>query len=435
MVSENRTKSRRAIEALRSGVPNQDAVHALGSSQPELEKIFRERLKIAREGFREGRQSEGMLITGDFGSGKSHLLEYFKHIALEENFICSKIVVSKETPLYNPAKLYRSAVDSAVIPGRRGTALVEIATRLNFADEAYSRFFEWVHSPGSGLNAQFAATVYLYEYARSNDELRDRIVRFWSGDPLKLSELKKYLKEMGEAATYKIDKATVKELAQQRYSFLPHLVIAAGYSGWVLLVDEAELIGRYSLRQRACSYSEIARFSGELEGISLPGLISIFAMSGDFESVVLDYRNDEEKIPAKYKESGNNDDSLMACQAERGMRLIRQDKLPLERLNPEKIRQTYDLLRPVYTAAYGWEPSSECSIHDPTARIRQHVKRWITEWDLKRIYPEYQPDIVASQLVQDYTETPELDQISEDRRELEESDTFSNPVILDTNSQ
>jgi hypothetical protein len=419
MSPDKRTESRRAIEALRAGVPNQDAVNALGSSQPELEKTFRERLKAAREGFRDNRQGQGMLITGDFGSGKSHLLEYFKRIALEENFICSKIVISKETPLYNPAKVFRSAIESAVIPDRRGAALTEITTSLNFESADYKGFYQWIHSKESQLNAQFAATVYLFEYARSNDEVWDRIIRFWSGDPLNISEIKRYLKEMGEAASYKIDRISVKEIAQQRYSFIPRLIVAAGYSGWVLLVDEAELIGRYSLRQRARSYAEIARFTGKLEGTVLPGLMSVFTLSGDFESAVLDYRNDEEKIPAKFRESGHPDDSLMASQAERGMRLIRQDKLPLERLNPDKIKQTFEIIRSVYGMAYDWEPPAEYSKPDITARIRQHVKRWITEWDLKRFYPDYRPDIEISQLKQDYQETLELEQPGEEVHENE----------------
>jgi hypothetical protein len=422
MNSDKRTESRRAIEALRAGVPNQDAVNALGSSQPELERIFRERLKAACDGFQHNRQSDGMLVTGDFGSGKSHLLEYFKHIALKENFVCSKIVISKETPLYQPAKVYRAAIESAVVPDRRGTAITEIASRLHFDSPAYTGFYQWVHSTAAGLNTQFAASVYLYEYARGNDELRDRIIRFWSGDPINMSELKRYLKEMGEAASYKIDRISTRELAQQRYSFIPHLIVAAGYSGWVLLIDEAELIGRYSLRQRARSYAEIARFSGKLEGSGLPGLVSVFTMSGDFESAVLDYRLDEEKIPAKYRESGKTDDSLMAAQAESGMRIIRQEKLPLERLNLDKIQQTHEKLREVYTTAYGWEPPVEYILPDTTARIRQHVKRWITEWDLKRFYPDYRPDIVTSQLKQDYEETPDLDQPDEET-EIKDSES------------
>jgi hypothetical protein len=416
MSSDKRTESRRAIEALRAGVPNQDAVNVLGSSQPELEKIFRERLKAAREGFQNNQQSNGMLVTGGFGAGKSHLLEYFQRIALEENFVCSKIVISKETPLYHPARVYRSAIESAVVPGRRGMALTEIVTSLDFKSEAYAGFNKWVNSPDVGLSTQFAATVYLYEYAMHNEELNNRIIQFWSGDPINMSELKKYLKEMGEAASYKIEKISTKELAQQRYLFIPPLIVAAGYSGWVLLIDEAELVGRYSLRQRARSYAELARFLGKLEGAGLPGLVSVFTISDDFEAAVFDEKLDEEKIPAKFGGSGNTEDSLLASQAEMGMRLIRQEKLPLEPLNPDKVRSTFEKLRAIYFTAYGWEPPLNYS-QTPTATsdvIRKYVKRWITEWDLKRFYPDYLPDIEISQLKQDYEDTPDIEQIDEE---------------------
>ena len=90
----------RAVEALRAGVPNRDAVQALGCSHPLVEQRFRSMLADTDLGFSRGEATQGVLVAGDFGSGKSHLLEYFQHIALEHNFVCSKVVVSKETPLY-----------------------------------------------------------------------------------------------------------------------------------------------------------------------------------------------------------------------------------------------------------------------------------------------------------------------------------------------
>ena len=398
MIMTPKVENRRAIEALRAGVPNRDAVRAMGSSQPQLEKSFRSQLESALEDSHSGRPNSGMLIAGGFGSGKSHLLEYFKHIALEENFVCSKIVISKETPLYNPARVYQAAIGTAMVPERRGSALNEIAARLDFKSEAFARFARWVNSIKSGLSSQFAATLYLYEYARGDDEIRDRILRFWAGEPLKVSEIRKSLKELGEAATYKIDKTPVKELALQRYSFISQLIVAAGYSGWVLLVDEVELVGRYSIRQRARSYAEIARLLGKLEGLSLSGLTCVLTISDDFESAVLDYRDDEEKIPAKFSQSGIQEDVLLASRAGRGMQIIRRNKIPLDRLNTAKIRETFDRLRAVYAAAYDWEPPNDYSQPDITGRIRQHIKRWVTEWDLKRLYPDYRPEIVNSPL-------------------------------------
>ncbi len=66
----------RAVEALRSGVPNLDAVKALGCSHPQVEERFRQMLAALEGGFRQGTGPQGLLLAGDFGSGKSHLLEY-----------------------------------------------------------------------------------------------------------------------------------------------------------------------------------------------------------------------------------------------------------------------------------------------------------------------------------------------------------------------
>ncbi len=99
----------------------------------------------------------------------------------------------------------------------------------------------------------------------------------------------------------------------------------------------------------------------------------------------------------------------MASQAERGMQIIRRNKSSLERLNSGKIREMFEKLRSVYAAAYGWEPGADYAEPDVTARIRQHIKRWITEWDLKRLYPDYQPVIESTQLIPAYTEIPELE--------------------------
>ena len=88
---------RLALEALRNGVPNREAVRIMGCNQPMTETRFNEMLTGAGE----SNNSVGMLVSGDFGSGKSHLLAHLEHQALSQNFICSKVVISKETPLYD----------------------------------------------------------------------------------------------------------------------------------------------------------------------------------------------------------------------------------------------------------------------------------------------------------------------------------------------
>ena len=81
--SQERIAAQRALEALRNGVPNRDAVSALGCMQPAALDAFQERIDQLVSETREPPLVEGMLISGGFGTGKSHTLAYLEQQALE----------------------------------------------------------------------------------------------------------------------------------------------------------------------------------------------------------------------------------------------------------------------------------------------------------------------------------------------------------------
>jgi hypothetical protein len=408
-MSDLQVQQRRAIEALRSGVPNRDAVLALGSAQERIERHFAEKLN----GVREGRLAGGLLVGGDFGSGKSHLLEFLQHRALDEGFVTSKLVISKETPLHDPGKVFRAAIGSAMVPGRRGAALTEIAYSLDFASPQFAEFGRWVNSPGTGLNERFAATLFLFENLRSSDpEFADRIIRFWSGDPIAVGELKRRLRECGETATWSLPQVNTRELSLQAFRFVARLVAAAGYAGWVLLFDEVELIGRYSLLQRARSYAEIARWIGGFESEPLPALTAVMAITDDFAPAVLfdPVKNDIENVPNRLRARQNAGDELVALRAEQGMKIIERDLVPLERPNRALLEETYRTLQRIHGEAYGWRPPELRRGESLSTRsMREHVRSWIYEWDLRRLDPSYSPNIEVERVQIDYSESAELE--------------------------
>jgi len=407
-----RTRHKRAIEALRSGVPNRDAVRELGSTQTEIERRFEERLSAVEE----GQEAGGLVVSGDFGSGKSHLLEYLKHRALERRFVASKIVISKETPLYDPAKVFRSAVMNAAVPDRLGSAVNEIARSLRFESESYARFYRWVDSPEASLNERFAASLYLFENLRAADaEFSDRIVRFWSGDPIGVPELRRKLRECGASAIWAFSKLSARELALQRFRFLAGLIRAAGYAGWVLLVDEVELVGRYSLLQRGRSYAEIARWVGGFDSEPLAGVVSVLAISADFDAAVLHEKNDIDEVPNRFRARGTEEDELIAERAEQGMRIVERERLRLAPPGEEALARTYARLRQIHADAYGWQPPGAGGARPlGSRRMREYVRSWITEWDLRRLYPDYRPEIEIEPWQPRYEEERDLERPPED---------------------
>jgi len=406
---DDHVKNRRALEALRNGVPNRDAVTVLGCNQPEIEEIFLRQLQNTRHAISDGSKNEGMLVAGDFGTGKSHLLEYLMHLALEQNFVCSKIVISKETPLFDPAKLYRAAAEVAIVPGKRGSAMTEIAHVFKFNSQLYADFYQWIHQRGS-LNARFAATLFLFERMSNDPELSNRIIRFWSGDKIDSGEIRRYLRACREPVTYKIDNIPVKELALQRFKFASRLIVAAGYSGWVLLIDEVELISKYSLMQRAKSYAELARWIGRLDDSNYTGLTVVATISEDFQSRILEGLDDIEKVPNRLRAKGMESDLLLASQAERGMRAIQSEVTRLKAPDNTTLDQTYEKVLSIHANAYDWNPPPVPSVERlGTTRMRQYVRGWITEWDLKRLDSGYTPEIEVTKLEQDYTEDKNLE--------------------------
>ena len=200
-----------------------------------------------------------------------------------------------------------------------------------------------------------------------------------------------------------------KDLWLQRFRFAARLIVAAGYRGWVLLVDEVELIGRYSFKQRARSYAELGRWAARLQGEACPGLATVFAITSDFSAAVLAERNDMEAVPGKLRASGTDADRLLASQAERGMRLIDREGLRLRAPDSAAIDQTRSLIQQIYARAYNWSsPYLPPEERLTTTLMRQYVRRWINEWDLKRLYPDHEVHMVVEDFRMDYSEDRDL---------------------------
>ena len=418
-------RARRALEALRAGVPNRDAVVELGSMQIGVEDRFagildgvgspadqstRAPSDVTAALVTSRPASRAMVIGGGFGSGKTHLLEHLTNIALSQHFVVSKVTISKETPLHDPSKVFRAAIDAARVPGRPGSAIDEIAVATDLDSLAYRDLYRWVHGEQAPVDKQFAATLYLYEYARGDEELRDRIVRFWAGDKLSVTDIRRRLREHGASSSYRIAGVREAELSRQRFRFVSRLAKAAGYRGWIVLFDEVELIGRYTIGQRAKSYAEIARWvRGDRDDPSAP-IGAVLATVDDYETQVLVGKNDLVLIPQRLRASGTVADEILASLAETGMRIIGHEQVKLQPPAQEELDRTYGRLREIHGEAFGWDPPAVAGLERlPSNRMRQYVRAWINEWDLRRLDPSYEPEIEAATLEVDLSEDAELE--------------------------
>jgi hypothetical protein len=417
VMSHELVARRRAVEALRSGVPSWDAVAVLGSGQPEVEDGFTALLEHAGEqpGRASGLGPGGLLLGGGFGGGKSHLLTHLGHLAMSAGFVVSTVVISKETPLHDPAKTFRAAIEAAVDTGRTHGVLAEAAALLDPDTPRYAELSRWVSSPASGLDERFAATLLCHERLGGGElpgsgETADALVRFWGGEPLRISDLRKTLRSVGAAGLFSFSPLPARDLARQRFGFAARLLRAAGYGGWVILFDEVELIGRYSLLQRGRSYAELARWlSSEEAGQGVP-LVAVFAMTDDFDEAVLTGKNDRADIPVRLRAKQSPEWDETATLAEAGMRHIERDMLLLEPPDDDELDRAYAALKKLHGDAFAWSPPDVAGLERLGAtRMRQYVRAWINEWDLVRLDPAFQPESLAVDIPSNYQEDASLE--------------------------
>ena len=402
----SRLSARRAVEALRSGVPSRDGVAALGSGQTEIEDRFSELLDGV--GMVRSSAHRGLLLGGGFGSGKSHLLEHLTHLALDRGFVVSRVVISKETPLHDPAKVLRAAVESAISPNGAVGAVGEAAAALDPGSPAFAELLRW--ASGGPVDERFALTTRLLPGAQAaGDEFADVIVRFWSGDRLPIADLRRQARSAGEGRRT-LAAVPMRDLAIQRFRFLARLFVAAGAQGWVLLFDEVELIGRYTLLQRGRSYAQLADWLlPDTDDPACP-LATVLAMTDDFDAAVLTEKKDRELIPAKLRAKEQQQWDEVADRAQTGMRLIERDMLLLQQPDAAELERTYVRLKAMHGEAFEWEAPDVAGLERLGAtRMRQYVRAWINEWDLVRLDPSYLPETEVAAIPLGYEEEQDLD--------------------------
>lgn len=399
--------ARGAIEALRAGVPNRAAIRLLGERDGALVNSFLESLGRCTEGLSRGRPSEGNLIWGGFGAGKSHLLGYMRELALERNFVVSLVPVSKETPMFDP-QLFAAAIRTAEVPGANDDVMTVALSRLKPQTEPYDRLERWAtdEARAGSLSTEFAALLWLIPHLGPEDHAR--IARFFGGGKLNATVVKSWLREHGAAKLFDIKPTREAERTRQRLRFAPRLLSSVGLAGWCILLDEVELIGRYSPLQRGRSYAELARWLGRDETDGLPGITTVAAFTDDFVAAMFDQKRDEEVIPQALEQRGLAPQAIVAkrCMQElrrmRGVRLAPPDESAL--------RAAQSRIADLYYDAYQWRPSGLAIGERLVGKsMRQYIKSWITEWDIERLYGE-RSTIEVEPIPTDYTPSTELQQ-------------------------
>jgi hypothetical protein len=297
-----------------------------------------------------------------------------------------------------------AALRDAALPDRPDAPIAACVTALRERPEALDAMDLAVSTPDGGFAPIFAACLFLIRRGSTPPEMLRRIARMWAGEKVSTPAIRRALVAAGAGRMFSLKAIAAAELTDQLTRFVPLLFRAAGHAGWCILLDEVELIGRYTPLQRALSYAWLAAWLGLDGKRRFPGIVSAYAITDDFVAAVINARLDTEKVPERLTLKGRAADAALALS---GIRHIERTVLQHRLLppTPDDLAACHDKVQRLYSAAYAWPaPPLPAAERTSSRTMRQYIKGWITQWDLLRLVGGVGGALVDDRIASNYTE-------------------------------
>ena len=390
----------RVIEALRSGVPSRAAGEYFSEARPAMMQKIQSRLEQVHE----TGHSDGMIFTGRYGEGKTHLLGTVFGMAFAHNMVVSYVSLGKETPVDRPYLLFPKIIANTYLPGAAQPGFRPKLEDLTQGSSISGELLAYAAKELETDKLYFLLKAFL---GTQEEEERYAFLADLEGDCTTGQVIKRsYRRITGTAAKFSQNFSKTKHGFDYFY-FTSHLFKTLGYGGWVLLFDEAELLGGMGKKTRAKSYVQLQRFlkpSPKLESV-----FSLFAFSSSYAEDVIDAKKEFENVEAAFSEDR---ESLTAAKSVLNGILNAPELMPLTR---EETLQVLLSIQDFHGRAYGWKPEvSANTIYQVTESggylLRTRIRSAIEFFDQLYQYGEAGKTKVTKLGKETYDEddTPEL---------------------------
>lgn len=331
-------EARHIIEALRSGIPSRAVGQYFSEARPKIMKEISDRLdSVCEQG-----KSNGMVISGKYGEGKTHLLNTVFNLAHSNNMVVSYLSLSKETPMDKLYLVYQKLISNTYLPKRKQPGFMQELEKIS------------ANSPVANEMLLFAAkqleTDKLYYLFRSYLNTEDSDEKFLlqadlEGDFIANVPLKKIYKRIFNQTVKYSTNFTKTKHCKDYFSFMSHLFMQMGYHGWVILIDETELMGRLGKKARLNAYRNMAYFL--FPDDSLEAVFSMFALSASYAEDVIEAKHEYENLAEIFPEEPEPVKTVLDIMVKA------PQLLPLTK---EEINEVLYKIQDFHGRAYEWTP-------------------------------------------------------------------------------
>lgn len=406
------------IMALKNGsVPPSGADEIRIGREKEIEE-FRYLLKKVKEG-----KAITRFVNGEFGAGKSFFLKYLEEMAYKNDFVVSKVTLGGNIPFNKIDVVYRNIVKN--LRCKTGTSLEHIIEkwithhRMMAYQQTNDPFKQnsiikdnmrsELEAARAESNSFVAAIENYYDATNSGDHETANYAQAWlRGDSNIPFTYKRKFGVKGD-----VDRENAFKFIEALAAFVKSI----GYSGLVVLIDEAEhILSLHTKKIRDVSYDYIRRIYDDCNENILKNTLFVFAGTTDF------FDDLRKGIPSHIPLNERiNENVLDTTHSD-----MRKPVIKLEGFKKDELTELAENLISIHEQVYQWncaeriEPvlSSIVDIHESNAELfggqvrpREFIQAFLGVLDTVQQNPQ---ELKTSESIIDLFKQEEEQEIDED---------------------
>lgn len=352
----NQDLATRIIESLRAGIPTRDSTRNLISASSPLHKKFAGDLEqlANSQGVPKGR-----LIWGQFGQGKTHELTSLEHRAIDRGFAVSRVTINRQLSGQRLDYLYTKLAASMRTPDSNLFGIRHVLDKKKIEDLPDSK----IQKPDRYIHPLPA--IILETYFRSPAEYQDILYNALLGSQVPLVEIKRIYRNNFTLSFPKFPaKFAPTKHSKSYFELMADILKWCGYQGWVILIDEIELIHRLSKLGRMQAYQNLNWLLNWSGSQTFP-IYTVGSVTDSLISLWLTPQGrgklpDTDLIPTL---AGERVDAESEQAMKHFFEYAQDDELCpfIERMSENDLKDLLTKIAEIHGISYGWEPDVDVS--------------------------------------------------------------------------
>lgn len=246
---DKRKQAIAVVESLRAGIPTRASTRELPDLRASLSKLIKQDLAQLAQ----GNIPQGRLVWGAYGQGKTHALTTMEHMALDLGFAVSRVSLSREVSCHQLFNFYARVASAIRTPLSQVFGIQLALNEKDSTDLPASR----IQDPDRYVHPLPAKVLEDYVYTTDGEE-RNLLYGDLMGTRLTMPDLKRIHRDCrGEPLPKFESNFVLKKHVSSYFGVMADILTWCGYKGWVILIDEVELIGRLGKVGRLDAYQNL----------------------------------------------------------------------------------------------------------------------------------------------------------------------------------